>query len=172
MWAGFLTDSIRNPKKSILIYAHAPNREWLPLKNLQQIWTSSLYSETTTTRATQRLQPIRNRSWNKELSVRTSRETVLFFILNFWPISKILRMFPYGWIAEKLLILLLRQQIILDADRKNSVARQKRNALRIGKSHPGEWPGCFYVNKTSVQISLFSHAEFQPYKHAAGVIQG
>ena len=67
----------------------------------------------------QDFQPIRNRSLNKEMNVRTSRELSYFFdwlvsILNFWPCSKALGVFTAE--MQTLLILLPQREIILDLD--------------------------------------------------------
>ena len=126
-------------------------------------------------------QPIRDRPLNKEMNVRTSRETVIFFfdwlvsILNFWPCSKTLRVFFYTAEMQRLLILLLQREIILDLDLKSSVARQKRkkspvvgNACVSEKNHPVKQPGCYYVNKTSIQISLFGYTLFQTLSTCRG----
>ena len=51
--------------------------------------------------------------------------------------------------------------------KKKEVARC-RKCLRIGKNHPVKQPGCYYVNKTSIQISLFGCTLFQTLSTCRG----
>ena len=134
------------------------------------VWYYQLfYSETTSTKATRGLQPIRNGSWNKQMNMRTSREPVLFFdclvsILNFWPSSKTLPLQPKCkcyWFSST-----TRNYCRFESKKFRCKTKKKQvslywKRLRIGKNHPGKRPGCYYVNKTSVWISLFGCTLFQ-----------
>ena len=100
-------------------------------------------------------QPNRNRSLNKEMSVWTSQENVIFFLLvsfdpKFWLSLKTLCIFLTSQM-QMLLILLLQQEINY-LDLKSSVARQKRkktpyigNARVLERYHPGKRPGCMLL---------------------------
>ena len=87
-------------------------------------------------------QPIRNRSLNKEINVRTSREKSFFdwlvSILNFWPSLKTLRVF---FTAEMptLLIFFFNENYFRFGSKKFTCKTKKkevslyRKCLRIGK---------------------------------------
>ena len=116
-------------------------------------------------------QPIRNRSLNKKMNVRTSRETVMcFWLVSFDPkflaVFENFARFLYGWNANAIDFTSTTRNYFRFGSKKFSCKTKKkevslyRKCLRVGKNHPGKRPGCYYVNKTSIQASLFGYTLF------------
>ena len=103
----------------------------------------------------------------------------LVSILNFWPCLKTLRVFFCTAEMQRLLILLLQQEIILDLDLKSAVARQKRkkspvigNACVSEKNRPVKRPGCVMSTRQAFRFRSSAIRYFKPCRHVVGVIQG